>query len=120
MNRVDFSRMLDEGLIRSPFQNQLWEDLALEHEKIIWGVVFHALQEITGRDMAAPEMAQKVNEHLGLEFPDHHKYFDVMWHREPIVRVYRVGIMKFSNGMIRRHRRIEQLWRKRWNVLPKH
>lgn len=119
MSHVDMGRLLQGGVIRSPFQNQLWEDLALEHEKVIWGVVFHALQEITGKDMAAQAMEREVNQHLGLEFPDHRKYFDVIWHGEAIIRVHQVGIMKFANGTIRRHRRIDQLWRKRWNVLPK-
>lgn len=100
-----------------PGQNQLYEDLALEHEKIIWGTVFHALREITGREMQREEHAEELNKNLGLLFPDHKRFFEVQWRGDTIITVYAPEIKTMPDGSTRRHRKIDENWKRRHWVL---
>ncbi len=94
--------------------NQLGDDLALEHEKIIWACVFHALREITGKEHDDPGQMDLIEKDLHLLFPDHKRYFDIEWKGESIVRVHAPAYTYVSEDHIVRNRKIEQVWKKRW------
>jgi hypothetical protein len=103
-------------------RNDLGIDLELEHEKVIYGCIFNALREITGRDMTRPEYEKEVDTHLGLDWPgppgSERPYVDVIWKGEPILRVHTLTFPMVIPGKIIRKRKIEQLWKKRAAVLP--
>ena len=89
------------------------EDLAVEHEKMIYGIVYHAVREITGKDPGSPEILKAMDTDLALLTYDHRAYMDYTWRGEPIVRVHRVTCETKGKDTVIRHRRIDQLWKKR-------
>lgn len=97
------------------YDNQLYEDLALEHEKILWGAVFHALREITGKDVTDERIQQEIdiNENLILIFPEHKRFFKVQWKGDDIIIMHAIEENTLPDGTIVRNRRIDEPWKKR-------
>jgi len=89
------------------------DDLAVEHEKMIYGIVYHAVREITGQDPGSPEMIKAMETNLALLTYDDRSYMDYTWHGEPIVRVHRLTFKMVGKDTQIRHRKVEQLWKKR-------
>lgn len=107
-----FTKGNNLGIIQG--SNQLGDDLAVEHEKIIWASVFNALREITGKEHNEPGQMDLIEKHLHLLFPDHKRYFDIEWKGELIIRVHAPAYTYLSKDCVIRKRKINEVWKKRW------